>query len=858
MLNMGSFLERFSRMRQGEGMEMLFMLFDAYQRSTEGAKEGLPEFLQWAPATLRDMSEVDSHLLDLGQLYRDLRQFHEIEEWSFRLGDLSEGQERLAHHWLATGRLHRQMHEMMAEHGVGTTGYLARKGAEQAGELAAGLPWQHVWFAGLNAVDPATTRIIQSLMELGKAQVAWDADLYYLEDPAQEAGRFLRRSIKDLGAGTIPAVDMLRQHPRRWHLTTVPNSVAQTRAAAQVLAALPEEEREGTAVVLASEDLLMPLLEALPPDGGPYNITMGMPLKALPVHGLVEAYLDLQDRHISGLGYHHADVERLLLHPFLQSAGRTPAIIQAIRKEQLGRLKFQDLLNILRSHGYAIAAAEAALEPTEGELARSQKGILHLLEWAREMVQADAFANEQLFRMARLQYRLDQGLQRYGRGQRLDIRSYSALRTRLFREEQIGFFGEPLGGVQIMGFLETRAIDHKRVIVLGANDGTLPSTSTPQSWIPFEIRRAYKLPLPGDPEAITAYHFHRLMHLCDEAHLVHDTSGDNGSAGPSRFIEQWKLELIPNSATVLHERTLVPPFPKRNAPPVAIRKDAHVLRKLQEWGQSGLSPSALGSWLTCPLDVYFRYVLGVKQQEEVDEKLGSDVLGAAVHRVLESIYRPIIGRPIRSEELQELAGQIHEALTRDLSTIFPSETLRVGSFRLRIEMAAKAMAAYLAAEAHRCRSGSTIPLSIEEVFEAPLPNGIHIKGRCDRVEERDGIVHILDLKTGNVQPWQAELKGLEREHLSADKRYALQLLIYAWTYLHQHPEVSVVRAGIIPMQRASQAEGILLKVAGSHDIGRGMMAGISDLLTTLVEEIMDPGAPFSHHTDSLYCGCCVG
>ncbi|MBK7297747.1 MAG: hypothetical protein IPI91_14470 [Flavobacteriales bacterium] len=90
MLDMGSFMEQISGLRQGQTMEMLFLLYEAHKAVDGERAAPIAEFMQWSPITLRDFSEVDAHLLDLEQLYRDLRSYEEIESWSLRLGELSK------------------------------------------------------------------------------------------------------------------------------------------------------------------------------------------------------------------------------------------------------------------------------------------------------------------------------------------------------------------------------------------------------------------------------------------------------------------------------------------------------------------------------------------------------------------------------------------------------------------------------------------------------------------------------------------------------------------------------------------------------------------------------------------------
>lgn len=856
LLDMGAFMERISGLRQGQTMEMLFVLYEAH-KAVEGERAApIAEFMQWAPITLRDFSEVDAHLLDLEQLYRDLRSYEEIENWSLRLGELSTGQQRLINQWRTTGLLHHEMTLRMNALGIGTSGSIARHASELCRTSKLNLPWRSVWFAGLNALDQASTAVIKHLGTEGKARVAWDADLFYLEDTEQESGYFLRRSIDTLGPGVITPVDLIRTQPRRFTSIAVPSKVAQAKYAAQYLKALSVEERTSTAVILADEDLLMPLLESLPPDIGPINITMGMPLASLPVHGLTEAFIQVHTK-ATATGHELDALETLLLHPFLHQGKATSQTIAALRALQRTRPDMSLILQIASEEGlFAPLELEQAIEPLDTRTAAEfPERVNALLAYAKQIRANDHLVQEQLFRMAKLQRRLHLALERAGASD-IDLKSYAELRKRLVREEQLAFFGEPLQGMQLMGFLEARALDHSHVLLLGANDGTLPRSTVQQSWIPFEVRRAYKLPLARDSEAITAYHFHRLTQHATDLRLVYDTD-EKRAGGPSRYIAQWKHELEGKSSTVFSDESISASFPARRSLPISVVKDELVQARITEILKKGLSPSALGTWLTCPLDFYYSYILKIRTAEQVDEKLGSDVLGDAVHGVLEDVFKPFKDVELDADELRSKAAGMQQALHTRLALKFPDSTLDQGYFKLRIAMAGQAMSNYIHTEADRAARQSTTVLDIELKVEAILTDGTKMAGRCDRVELRDGIHHILDLKTGSVQANDLVLKTLEREALNADRRFALQLMIYAWCYMMQNPLVPVVRTGIIPLQRASQNEGLFLKVMNTQEITREMLPEIDSLLCGLVNELRDPTIPFTHDANAVYCECCV-
>ena len=852
--DMGGFLQELAGMRQGSSMEMLFLLYDTHRALAGSKAEPLEDLLRWAPATLRDMSEVDAHMLDLDTVYRDLKSYHEIEEWSFRLGHESPGQQRLEQHWRHTGLLHRSFMERMRERRTGTSGAVARMAAEKV--LAGGFPiqWDAVWFAGSNALEPAATSVIKALKDQGKGYVAWDADRHYLDAPDQAAGRYLRRSIAEIGAGEVPPTDGIRTRTRTVVHVTVPNNIAQATHAGTLLAGLEPEDRARTAVVLADENLLMPLLGALPPDIGPFNITMGMPLQALPIHGCVEAFIRMHAGQKHRGGYRLADVERLLSHPFLHRTGHTARAIARLRETRLTHPDAEEIAKHMNAAGMeASSHVMAALSPVDHAQRDMPARMTALLAWARDRCAGDAYRMEQVFQMAKLQHHLDQGLARSG----MDIAdpgTYATVRQLLLREERIAFLGEPLQGMQVMGFLETRAIDHERVILLGASEGTLPPGTDRQSWIPHEIRRTYGLPLRSDADAISAYHFARMLQWTEHLTLVH---GAEEGSEPSRFIRQWAHDLREGSLTEFRNTTYASPFPVRHSPRIRVSKDPFMIGRLRDICAKGLSPSALATWLRCPLDFHFTRIMGLKEPEEADGRLGSDVLGDAVHGVLEDIMRPMVGARMDPATLAEAATTVRDRLVQRLSTGFPPEVLTKGHFRLRIDMAGKALERYLHAEAKRCTSSESIPLAIEMDLLADLRPGVRIRGRSDRIEMREGIHHVLDLKTGTVDPKDLRLPGLEREHFTADRSYALQLLVYAWAYLVLSPDVAMVRSGIVPLRRSSGAQGVMLEVDGSPDLQRSMMPAIEQLLNTLVDEMHDPATPLEHAPESLYCTACI-
>ncbi|MDX9751915.1 MAG: hypothetical protein RBT71_12600, partial [Flavobacteriales bacterium] len=399
IMDMGGFMQRASGMRQGAPVEMLAHLYRAHTAIAGAKAEPFDEMLQWAPTTLRDMSEVDEHLLDLDVFYRELQEIDDIEEWSFRLGEPSPGQQRLMRHWRQTAALHRAMHQRMRAEGTGTAGMVARTAVERITE--GHLPWKAVWFAGLPRLAPAAAQVVALLQQRGLAQVAWDTDRHYLDDPLQEAGLHLRQAIARAGPGLVPPQGAIRERPRTLHATTVPNDPAQALHAAALLEAMTDAERADTAIVLADPELLMPLLQAWPAAAANARVAMGLPLAALPVHGLMEAFMRLHTLPRAHVELPVADVERLLAHALVQRGPDDRAAIAALRAEGRPGIALGRLATIISAHGRPDAGdLEDALRPVTDPVAEMPDRTTALIAWAQVRCADDPWGREQLFRMA--------------------------------------------------------------------------------------------------------------------------------------------------------------------------------------------------------------------------------------------------------------------------------------------------------------------------------------------------------------------------------------------------------------------------------------------------------------------------
>ncbi|MBL8009784.1 MAG: PD-(D/E)XK nuclease family protein [Flavobacteriales bacterium] len=844
LLTPDGFLERLSGLREQPVHLSLLEMHTVHRHLKGPAADDLHTFLGWAPTALRDMNEVDEHLLDREVAYRDLRHIEEIDAWSFRGGALSEGQQRLAHHWAHHAALHQGLEERLLPGGTGTRGLIARSAVSRIAAGTRPLPWTRVWCAGLNALSPAMHRVLDALRHSGIARFAWDADGHYLNDPLQEAGRALRSAIGRHGPGELPVSSRIAHDPPAVRTIALPSTMAMVHAAVEQVIGLGEEDRARTCVLLADPNTLLPFLSLLPASCAPVNVTMGLPLTQLPLHGLFVQHARLH-RGTDGRSVRTRELSALLDHPAWADARPITELRERTANERRAHLPIAALFH--EGDDAVHLALHRALS-TEGPSARTA-----LVE-AVVLANPDPFVQEQAQRIGQV---LDQAAMALAwSGHQPGDAGAVGLEERLLRQARVDLRGEPMAGLQVMGMLESRATDHERVIVVGANEGSLPPAEPPQSFIPGELRHALGLPLRADTDAVVAHTFMRLLHHAREITLLHVSGGDVEQER-SRFILQLDHEL-PGG---LRHSSLRPSMPRRPDAPLQLTLTPELRHRFQLKAQRGLSPTALTDLLTCPLNFVFRHGWGVAEERPPSAALADHELGILVHAAFESLYGPFMGGVIEPDALiAGLPGALRILEDRLPGGLNASE----GPVLLQLGMARQAIERSVRHEVSTLRGGAAVTLlGLETPLSAELPAEAHgqghpvrLHGRVDRIDRRDGHPHLVDLKTGRVDP--RDLKLALPGPLKADHGKAVQLLTYAWLWLRNDPECAAVTAELRPLRSTEAAAGLPLILNDRTVVRRQDMPLIEEALGALVQRLFDPDAVFAHRPKSSYCTICRG
>jgi ATP-dependent helicase/nuclease subunit B len=172
------------------------------------------------------------------------------------------------------------------------------------------------------------------------------------------------------------------------------------------------------------------------------------------------------------------------------------------------------------------------------------------------------------------------------REQKISVRSFRKFLNELIASQRLPFSGEPISDVQIMGMLETRALDFENLIILSVNENTLPAPKRHESLMPFDVLKQFGLPTYAETEGAMAYNFYRLLQRAKRVNLLYVLPSDTyGSGEKSRFVLQLQHDLAKrNPGIKLRDLTATVELrkTKKYDEDIVIEKDEQTLEQLRK------------------------------------------------------------------------------------------------------------------------------------------------------------------------------------------------------------------------------------------------------------------------------------
>lgn len=866
----------------------LFKLYEVHRKVDTEEPQTIDEFLKWGKILLNDFDELDRYLIDSKDLFKNLQDIKEIENWSFNSEEkLTEGQERFMRFWDLLKNYYHTFNDLLTEEGSTYMGKAYRHLATNIHLAFEKDKKQTFIFAGFNALSPAEIAIMKQLQKMDRAKIFVDGDDYYVKDKNHEAGRFIRHLLDELQVNSLPFIeDKIQNDTKTIVVTNCPQTTGQVKVSASILAKIPPEEYSKTLLLLADEKLVVPVMKNIPGEIENANITLGLPLKNTALRSWVDLFFNVQEHfnYFKTHSLYHKDLIRFVKHPFIVE------YCTADEKKALARLEKDIVSNNLMFINKDKIKAGPRLRQLIGLFFAPFKQPYSLLSIQTvNRLLFEGLSNEKSAIERSIIYHFDHALQALNplleEFQPLlkdcSLSTFKMLFNQHWSRENISYFGNPLDGLQVMGLLETRLIDFENIIVVGLNEGSMPPTNPIQTLIPMDLRRYHNLPTPREKQGLFAHHFYRLLHHAKKCWITYSSANQpiGGVDEPSRYILQLELELAaahPNIHFVKQDYAIK--NTKENTAPVTVPKDEPLLHRMDDYFAHRTSASALKTAMNCPLDFYYKYLLGIGEEEKVEEDIEASTFGSLIHNTLESFYKPFVKagpegktKPVTALHIEEMLGLLKERIRQAYDRHFTTHALE-GRNYLSLEMAEHLTRRYLRQEKKQLKEAHShlFILGTEVKVDKKLSlsiNGeekiIQFTGFIDRIDEKDGEKRIIDYKTGKCDAKEVTL-SLPKKQLANDKvvglvnvlkrkKYMTQLLIYNMLFYEKYSYYPN-KTGIISFVNIKDSPFYLTNnLTDSMD---ELMVLFEKALVKIIEELYTADLPFEHNKKSEFCDYC--
>jgi PD-(D/E)XK nuclease superfamily protein len=888
LLSIQEFVQHLNpQLRIASEIQLITELYTVYKK--EEAETSFEEFYSWGKILLKDFDEIDRYLVDAKLIYKNLQDIKDLDhvfgpdeealkaiiEFQ-KVIDISGKGKLFAEFnstWDTVGKAYFLLQEALTKKGLAYDGMLYRNAAMAISDENS-IPFKKVTFAGFNALSLAEETIFSALLSRGTGHLYFDVDRFYFNKQNFEASKFLNRYKHIWQGENVHWIDANGFNSERTiDVFGTSLGVTQTKIASNILTSNANYNPSKTAVVLADESLLSPVLYALPKTEQPINITMGKPVINHAIGEFIKLYFEYQAR---------IDIQKkeIVIPVDVLKALASNTIIQQENDsllKWLGKTKQSHISwSWLTKFEKLSTLAMQAFTPIEGaiQLFDISLGLLEKINSNYSESTNDALTSVLYEELSKLKSELllvDNTFE-ISFINKIVLESLSVLKVPLGKETG--------NGLQVMGFLETRTLDFENLIILSVNEHFLPASSSNKSFIPFGLRKAFKMPHFTEQDSIYAYHFYRLMQRSKNVSLIYNTELTvDGSGEKSRYILQLAHRIKSEGFPItINESTVSIPLAINSLNPREIRisKSDKIIKDVENLLFEGskerpMSPTLVLDYIECPLRFYLKRIRKLKKEEDTTNEIDAREFGNIVHHTMQLLYEPFLGKPISKEDIlalktNKLSNQINQVFERELD--LKSFTGKNEYQRYIITNTLERLLEKDAAQAPFILKGLEFKLDSSSFNLALSINGnpIQLGGIIDRLDELPRVngtplTRVIDYKTGKVEMQKPEVYKkpvpiddyVDNYFTKPDFKVEFQSYYYALIYNRNHPNEHIT-AGIYGLKTIGA--GVLYVRNRAQPIPNEIFDLFENRLILLFEEILNPKIDFCQTKETKACRYC--
>ncbi len=875
IITIEEFYQRNSNFLLADKLTLLEELYLVYIQ--KNSNEPFDQFIPWGEMLLSDFDEIDKFLVNAQMLYSNLQDIKAFDQWMEYLNEQQlktiakfwktfnsgtfKNRDEFIQIWKSLYPIYAEFKENLKAKNWAYMGMIERELAENIKKFEAQDPNEKYIFIGLNALTNAQIKLFKYLDINNLSYFYWDASSYYLQDENNQAGKFIRENISlfknakviesgRLGEGLGPNVEVLG----------MASEVLQVKQVAASIKNLLNENPDilnsdhvvPFGIVLHNENLLPHLLTALSPLQLGINITMGYPLEKANIYRLVFDLLDLYKSSKVELNkpnlYHHKNIVNVVESPiFIES----PILSKPNNNIKQAYYIPENLSEL--GHKIFVPKFEQIL-------------VFNLIEILNYIAEFQYFKDDEVEDKAliTIQKLLNQIVKNpYLLPSLANADAIKRILKKLSSRIRFPFILPLQTDINIMGLLETRGQSFHYLFVLNANEGNFPANTHKSSYIPYNLKKGFGLPLPDTQSAIQEYYYYQILENSSNISFYYNSEvNDFGTSEPSRYLYKLKLEKTYQS---YYQNNVLANFEiaRPSLYGISVARTSKILEKLNKIEQ--ISPSAINVYMDCSLKFYYRYVVGIEEENKILNGIEANVFGELLHDTMEFFYKEKLGKIVEKEWIEQKEPEVENLMKLAFSKQFD---VNVDSISLKgLELIYfEILKKYI----HQILKIDKLyaPFLLEGVeykdieYEIFLKNNereknIKIVGSIDRIDRKDGIIRILDYKTGGDSN-SFETEFLFEQDSKKRNKAAFQILLYALMYELKKNTGQQYQPGLFSRSEMfnKNFEPVLSlgKVKFNFDVNK--MQDFNTKVLDLLEKIFISDDAFTQTEDSAKCQFC--
>ena len=747
ILSIDDFTEQVSGLKESSRTNQIFNLFESYLKiSDQNDIQSYSKFRSWANTLINDTNDIEMSLSSTDEVFNYLYELQKL--------NMINDDEKNIGLWKLLPKIIKRFKSLQLEEGSVNKGQIHLLAKENISDFSNAHSDYSFIFVGLNSLSKSEEYIINYLLENNRVKVFWDYDHEYLNNPLHQAGHFFRKYKKTWPYYTdnsfLLGEDFSKERKDFLVYETAKN-IAQVKTVNRILRDIYSGENNSkTAVILPRSELLIPMLNSIPSVVDDINVSMTIPLLDFPFSELslriLNMYVNLRKK-----GFFYKDVQNVLSDPklitvmdaksssikdFLDSITEKNLIYVSIDKftNEFKGSKIIDL--VFRSTKENIFKNIETLFETIKNKENNSLAIDQFNSIKQVLLIIKNFLEKQKFKM---EYK--------------DLRDFY---IDMLKNQSLSLVGDINSKVQIMGLLESRGVDFDNVIICSVNEGVLPKDNFNSTFLPFDVRKKFDLPTIEDADARTAYDFYRLTHRSKKVHLIYNSNPDGLDSGEkSRYI--YQLEFQKKSNYKISNISSYFPLNFEKTKQEEHIKSPETVNRLNEISKKGFTPSALKDYVEDKIRFYDKYILQIKDSESVIERAEHRGVGNIFHNTMEALYKDQEKKTLTIKSLNQILNKAEETLTQKFIEEYGKD-YNYGKNIIAFQTILKNVKELINSDISKVEKGTKIKvLIIEELLTVNFKTTnseikFALKGKMDRVQEEDGVLHVLDYKTGNVEP----------------------------------------------------------------------------------------------------------